>query len=184
MDIVPLPIEGVFTVRPRRHEDQRGWFEESFNQKRFSETGVTPGFVQDNQSVSHSVGTVRGLHFQAPPFAQAKLVRVLAGAVLDVAVDLRRGSPTYGRWVSAELSADNGVQIFVPRGFAHGFVTRTPDTIVAYKVDAHYDRESDGGIHFADPDLAIDWGVAPADAVLSDKDRALPAFADITPFTL
>lgn len=140
--------------------------------------GLATDFVQDNQSLSRLAGTVRGLHLQAPPFAQAKLVRVARGAVRDVAVDVRPGSPTYGRWVFADLSAENGQQIFVPRGFAHGFCTLEPDTVVCYKVDGAYDRDSERGIRFDDPQLAIDWGM-PADAVtLSDKDAALPRFQD------
>jgi dTDP-4-dehydrorhamnose 3,5-epimerase len=179
MEIVALEIPDVLIIRPRRFGDERGWFEETWNARRLADAGLHLDFVQDNQSLSVSAGTVRGLHFQAPPHAQAKLVRVVRGAVLDVAVDIRRSSPTYGRWVCAELTEDNGAQILVPRGFAHGFVTRTPDTVVCYKVDGYYDKQSEGGIRFDDTDLAVDWGIDPADAVLSQKDEVLPAFRDI-----
>lgn len=181
MEITPLELPEVLLIRPRRFGDDRGWFEETWNDKRLKEAGVDAAFVQDNQSLSRTPGTVRGLHFQAPPFAQAKLVRVAAGAILDVAVDIRRSSPRYGRWVAAELSAENGAQLFVPHGFAHGFITRTPDTVVNYKVDGYYDKASEGGIKFDDPDLAIDWGIAPSAAVLSEKDLVLPAFSAHVP---
>jgi dTDP-4-dehydrorhamnose 3,5-epimerase len=179
MEIVPLEIPDVLLITPRRFGDERGWFEETWNARRFAEAGLEAAFVQDNQSLSKAPGTIRGLHFQAPPHAQAKLVRVAFGAVLDVAVDIREGSETYGRWVSAELSDENGAQLFVPRGFAHAFCTRVANTAVCYKVDGFYDKESEGGIRFDDPDLAIDWGIDPADAVLSDKDRALPRLRDL-----
>jgi len=181
LDITPLEIPEVLLIRPRRFGDDRGWFEETWNRKRLADAGFTTVFVQDNQSMSRAVGTVRGLHFQAPPHAQAKLVRVAHGAILDVAVDIRTRSPTYGRWVAAELSAENGAQLFVPRGFAHAFCTRAPDTLVCYKVDGFYDKASEGGIRFDDPDLAIDWGIAPQDAILSEKDMALGAFRDLGP---
>lgn len=180
MEVTPLEIAEVLLIRPRRFGDDRGWFEETWNQKKLEQAGLDIRFVQDNQSLSRAVGTVRGLHFQAPPFAQAKLVRVAQGRVLDVAVDIRKGSPTYGRWVSAELSAENGAQLFVPRGFAHAFITREPDTVVCYKVDGYYDKASEGGIRFDDPDLAIDWGVDSDKAVLSDKDLALGSFRELT----
>lgn len=179
MEIVPLAIPDVLLVKPRRFGDDRGWFEETWNARRFADAGLDIAFVQDNQSLSVSAGTVRGLHFQRPPHAQGKLVRAVRGAILDVAVDLRKGSPTFGRSVAAELTEENGHQLWVPRGFAHGFCTRSPDTAVCYKVDGFYDRESEGGIRFDDPDLAIDWGIAPHEAVLSEKDRALPAFREI-----
>ena len=179
MDISALDISDVVLLRPRRFGDDRGWFEETWNAKRMADAGLTLDFVQDNQSLSATKGTVRGLHFQAPPFAQAKLVRVVQGAILDVAVDLRRGSPSFGRWVCAELSAENGAQLLVPRGFAHGFVTLTDATAVCYKVDGYYDRASEGGIRFDDADLAIDWGLAPGEAILSAKDAVLPSFQDV-----
>ena len=136
--------------------------------------------MQDNQSYSRDIGTVRGLHFQAPPNAQAKLVRVLQGVIWDVAVDIRQGSPTYGHWVGVELSDAKGNQLFIPEGFLHGFVTRTADCMVAYKCSATYAPDSEGAVRFDDPDLAIDWGIAPPDAVLSDKDAAAPFFSDFT----
>jgi len=179
MELVPLDIADVLLVKPRRISDERGWFEEAWNARRFAEAGLDVDFVQDNQSLSHRTGTIRGLHFQAPPHEQAKLVRAARGSILDVAVDMRKGSRTYGRWVAAELSEENGHQLFVPRGFAHGFCTRSPDTLVCYKVDGFYDRESEGGIRFDDPDLAIDWGIARSDAVLSDRDRVLPTLAEL-----
>ncbi|GAB5378351.1 MAG: dTDP-4-dehydrorhamnose 3,5-epimerase [Acuticoccus sp.] len=179
MEVTPLDIGEVLLIKPRRFGDDRGWFEETWNQKRLSDEGLEADFVQDNQSLSRTVGTIRGLHFQAPPFAQAKLVRVAQGSVLDVAVDIRKSSPTYGKWVSAELSAENGAQLFVPRGFAHAFVTREPDTVVCYKVDGFYDKASEGGIRFDDPDLAIDWGIDLKDAVLSAKDLALGTLRDL-----
>ncbi|MEM9222552.1 MAG: dTDP-4-dehydrorhamnose 3,5-epimerase [Pseudomonadota bacterium] len=179
MTITPLKIPEVLLIRPNRYGDDRGWFEETWNQRRLAEAGMSVEFVQDNQSLSRNVGTVRGLHFQAPPHAQAKLVRVAHGAVFDVAVDIRRGSPSYGAWVGAELSSENGAQLFVPRGFAHGFATREPNTLVCYKVDGYYDRASEGGIRFDDPELAIDWDIGADEAVLSDKDLLLPTLADL-----
>jgi len=179
MEAVPLDIPDVVLIKPRRFADDRGWFEETWNARRLAESGLEIHFVQDNQSLSVSPGTIRGLHFQVPPNAQGKLVRAVRGAVLDVAVDIRKGSPTYGRWVCAELSEENGHQLWVPRGFAHGFCTRVPDTAVCYKVDGFYDRECEGGIRFDDPDLAIDWGIPPHEAVLSDKDRVLPSLREL-----
>lgn len=179
MDIEPLEIPDVLLIRPRRFGDDRGWFEETWNEKRLREHGLDVRFVQDNQSMSISAGTIRGLHFQAPPHAQAKLVRVAQGAVLDVAVDIRTGSPTYGRWVSAELSAENGAQLFVPRGFAHAFCTRTPETVVCYKVDGYYDKASEGGIRFDDADLDIDWSIPSDAAILSQKDLELGPLRDL-----
>lgn len=179
MEVTPLDIGEVLLIRPRRFGDDRGWFEETWNKKTLSAKGLDVDFVQDNQSLSRAVGTIRGLHFQAPPFAQAKLVRVAQGRVFDVAVDIRKSSPTYGRWVGAELSAENGAQLFVPRGFAHAFVTREPDTVVCYKVDGFYDKASEGGIRFDDPDLAIDWGIPAGEAVLSQKDLELGLLRDL-----
>lgn len=135
-------------------------------------------FVQDNESLSAKAGTLRGLHYQAPPFAQAKLVRVAKGAILDVAVDARRGSPTYGRWVAEEISAENGAQILVPHGFLHGFLTLTDDTLVIYKVDNIYNAGADGGVRWNDPDISIDWGVTAEGLTLSDKDQRAPLFKD------
>lgn len=146
--------------------------------------GLVFDWVQDNHSHSAEAGTVRGLHCQAPPAAQTKLVRVVRGAVLDVAVDVRRGSPSYGAWVAQELSAQNGAQFLIPKGFLHGFVTLEPETDVLYKVDAFYDAASEGAVRFDDPDLDIAWGIDPSQAVLSEKDAAAPAFAEWqSPFT-
>lgn len=183
LKVESLAIPDVKMVTPARFGDDRGFFSETYNAAQFKAAGIDADFIQDNQSLSAPTGTVRGLHFQAPPFAQSKLVRVLRGSILDVAVDVRTGSPTYGKWVSAELSAKNGVQIFVPRGFLHGFVTRQQDTEIAYKVDNYYSRESEGSVRWNDETLAIDWGVDPADVTLSDKDLAAPGFkAFETPF--
>ncbi|MDO9472273.1 MAG: dTDP-4-dehydrorhamnose 3,5-epimerase [Caulobacter sp.] len=177
MEVERLDIPEILLLRPQRFADDRGYFVESFNARRFADaTGVEIAFLQDNQSLSHAVGTVRGLHFQRPPSAQAKLVGVSHGRILDVAVDARRGSPTFGRHVAAELSAENGLQIFVPEGFLHGFMTLEPDTLVSYKVNAFYNAAADGCVRWDDPDLAIDWP-SPGPARLSPKDAAAPAFA-------
>lgn len=171
-------LPGVFILTPRVFGDARGSFQESWNRATLAQLGIDLDFVQDNQSVSALAGTVRGLHYQAPPHAQDKLVRVGRGAILDVAVDVRRGSPSYGRWVGVELSAGNARQLLIPKGFLHGFVTREPDTLVLYKASDVYAPACDGAVHFADPDLGIDWGIDPATAVLSDKDARAPRFAD------
>lgn len=178
MEIRDTCISDVKILTPKRHGDGRGYFSETWSASRMREHGLDLAFVQDNKSLSAARGTLRGLHYQAPPFAQAKLVRVPRGAILDVAVDARRGSPTYGQWVSAEISAENGAQILVPRGFLHGFVTLTTDTLVIYKVDNPYDAASDGGVSWSDPDLGIDWGVSADEVILSDKDARAPAFGD------
>lgn len=179
MRVIETEIPAVKRVVPIRHGDARGWFSETFRADLLAASGIANGFVQDNQSFSVPKGTIRGLHFQLRPVAQAKLVRVLAGSILDVAVDLRRGSPTFGRHVAVRLDAAQGEQLFVPAGFAHGFCTLEPDTMIAYKVDAYYSREHDRAIAWDDPDLAIDWPVTPAEAQLSDKDRAAPRLADM-----
>lgn len=179
LNIEQTALSGVVVLSPKRFDDPRGFFSEVYNKRRYAEAGVTADFIQDNHSRSGPVGTVRGLHFQRPPFAQAKLVRVLKGAILDVAVDLRRGSPTFGRHVAVELSASAWNQLFVPAGFAHGFCTLEPDTEVFYKVDAYYSAEHDGGVLWNDPALAIAWPVTAEQAVLSDKDRRLPLLADV-----
>jgi dTDP-4-dehydrorhamnose 3,5-epimerase len=176
--IDPTGLPGVLILTPAVFSDARGAFSETWNRARLAEAGIALDFVQDNQSFSAAVGTVRGLHYQAPPRAQDKLVRVLAGAVLDVAVDVRRGSPHFGRWVGVELSAGNGRQLLVPKGFLHGFVTLAPDTVVFYKCSDYYAPDCDGAVAFADPDLAIDWGIDPEAAVVSDKDARAPRFAD------
>lgn len=184
MQILPTAIPEVLLITPRRFADARGFFSETWSARRLAEAGIEAAFVQDNHSYSAAVGTVRGLHYQSPPQAQGKLVRVARGRIRDVAVDVRRGSPNYGRWVAAELSAENGVQLWAPRGFLHGFITLEPDTDVLYKVDAYYAPDCDGAIRFDDPDLGIDWGIDPAEAVLSDKDAAAPAFKYFTtPFS-
>ncbi|SEQ08717.1 dTDP-4-dehydrorhamnose 3,5-epimerase [Faunimonas pinastri] len=180
-----LAIPDVILVAPTVFSDNRGTFCEIYSRQRYEEVGIAAGFVQDNESLSIIKGTVRGLHFQTPPFDQAKLVRVVSGSIFDVAVDLRRGSPTYGRWVGATLTADKGEQLFIPRGFAHGFCTLKPETRVLYKVDNGYSREHDAGIRWNDPDLAVDWPLGDSDAVLSDRDLKLPGFAEFqTPFEM
>lgn len=166
-------------VCPRRFEDSRGWFSETWNDARLQQTGISVDFCQDNQSLSRQKGTLRGLHFQAPPHAQAKLVRCLRGSIFDVAVDIRRASPTFGQWVGLELSADNGKQLFIPAGYAHGFVTLEPDCEIAYKVDDYYSAECDGGIAWNDPAIGIDWRLDGGLPILSDKDAALPVLADL-----
>jgi dTDP-4-dehydrorhamnose 3,5-epimerase len=184
MEIKALDLPGVVLLRPRRFADTRGHFVETYNEKTFTQAGIAVRFMQDNQSYSVKRGTIRGLHFQLPPAAQSKLVRVLQGSVYDVAVDLRMGSPTYGQWRSETLTAERGEQLFVPSGFAHAFCTLEPDTVVAYKVDNFYSPAHDSGLIWNDPDLAIDWPVAPGEAVLSDKDLKLGRFADfVSPFT-
>jgi len=174
-----LAIPEVVEVVPPKFGDHRGFFSEVFKHSVFEAEGILIDWVQDNHSFSAEAGTVRGLHFQAPPFAQAKLIRVLRGAIYDVAVDIRRGSPTYGRWAAAELSAEKWNQLFIPVGFAHGFMTLTPDAEVLYKVSAPYARESEGAIRWNDPDLAIVWPRA-GEAILSEKDAAAPLLADFT----
>ncbi|MFE1601497.1 dTDP-4-dehydrorhamnose 3,5-epimerase [Methylobacterium sp. ID0610] len=180
MQVVEQSIPDVKLVIPKRFGDDRGWFSETFRADILARAGITDAFIQDNQSFSAHRGTVRGIHFQTPPHAQAKLVRVIAGAILDVAVDLRRASPTYGRHVAVRLDAENGHQLFIPIGFGHAFCTLTPDTMVAYKVaGGYYSREHDGNLLWNDPDLGIDWPVAPDEAVLSDKDRIAPRLAEL-----
>ena len=171
-------------ITPSRIGDDRGWFSETYNARRLAGHGIVNKFCQDNQSLTRAAGTVRGLHFQRPPHAQAKLVRCLAGRIFDVAVDIRRASPTFGRWVGTELSADNGRQLLVPAGYAHAFLTLEADCMVAYKVDDFYAPACDSGLIWNDPDLAIDWPVTPDEVVLSDKDLKLGRFADfVSPFT-
>jgi dTDP-4-dehydrorhamnose 3,5-epimerase len=176
-----LAIEGPLLVSVRRFADARGAFVETYSRRDFAAVGIPDEFVQDNQSLSVHVGTVRGLHFQTPPHAQGKLVRVLRGRILDVAVDLRRASPSYGQHVAAELSGENGLMLWVPPGFAHGFITREPETEVAYKVTALYAPDCDRSLAWNDPALGIDWGFDPAAATLSDKDRRAPLLADLGP---
>lgn len=179
MDIVDLALPDVKIIRPKKFGDHRGFFSETYNKNSFAAAGLDLTFVQDNHSLSAEVGTVRGLHFQLPPFAQDKLVRVVRGAILDVAVDIRKGSPTYGRHVSAVISAAEWNQILVPVGFAHGFCTLEPDTEVLYKVTNFYSPAHDRGLLWNDPDLGIDWPVAADQAQLSDKDRVHPRLCDL-----
>lgn len=181
--LTPLALPEVLLITPRRHGDARGWFSETWSRKSLATAGLDIDFVQDNQAFNARSGTVRGLHFQTAPHPQAKLVRVLAGAILDVAVDVRAGSPTRGRWVSARLTAEGGEQLFVPRGFAHGYCTLCDDVMLAYKVDGDYAPQTEGGVIWNDPDLAIDWPVGPDQAVLSDKDLVLPRLADLPPLS-
>ncbi|WP_295767935.1 dTDP-4-dehydrorhamnose 3,5-epimerase [uncultured Mucilaginibacter sp.] len=182
MNVTTTNIEGLLIIEPRIFPDDRGYFYESYNKNKFADAGITADFVQDNQSFSHK-GTLRGLHGQANPFAQGKLVRVLQGRVLDVAVDIRKNSPTYGRHVSVELSGDNHKQFWVPPGFLHGFVTLEDNTIFTYKVTNFYDKASEIGVIWNDPTLGIGWGINESEALLSPKDELLPAFADfVSPF--
>lgn len=161
-------------IVPNRFGDARGWFSESYSRRRLADLGIDIEFVQDNHSFSAAKGTLRGLHFQLPPHAQAKLVRCIAGAIWDVAVDIRAGSPSYGGWVAAELTASGGEQLYIPTGFAHGFVTLTDNTEVAYKASDYYAPDCDGGVVWNDPDLAIEWPLSSREPALSDKDKALP----------
>ena len=177
MRFIATEIEGVYLIEPRVFEDDRGYFFESYNQKVFDAAGLHYDFVQDNQSKS-CYGTIRGLHFQKGEHAQAKLVRVLEGAVLDVAVDLRKGSPTYGKHVAVELSAENKRQLLIPRGFAHGFSVLSETAVFAYKCDNLYCRESEGGLRFDDPALGIDWRIDMSRAITSEKDKLHPLFTD------
>jgi dTDP-4-dehydrorhamnose 3,5-epimerase len=173
----------ILVVTPRRFLDERGWFSETYNTRKWSTLLGEVSFVQDNESYSRQVGTVRGLHYQRPPFAQAKVVRCMRGSILDVAVDLRAGSPTYGQAVSFELSASGGQQIFIPIGFAHGFITLEPDTEIAYKVSQYYAPDHEFGLKWDDPDLAINWPTPPTGAHLSPKDLLLGGFKDfVSPF--
>jgi dTDP-4-dehydrorhamnose 3,5-epimerase len=179
MDVSPTKIPDVRVVKPRRFGDHRGFFSETFNAKTFAEVGIAQAFVQDNHSLSGPPGTIRGLHFQIPPFAQDKLVRVVRGSILDVAVDIRQNSPTFGQSVAVLLSALEWNQLFIPIGFAHGFCTLEPDTEVIYKVTNFYSADHDRGLLWNDPDLAIDWPISDEAAVLSDKDKTHPRLKDL-----
>lgn len=181
MKVTATALPDVLLIEPARFGDNRGFFSESWNKERMAEHGISVDFVQDNHSLSSAVGTVRGLHFQAPPNAQAKLVRCGRGLLFDVAVDIRKGSPTYGQWVGEELSFENGKQLFIPEGFAHGFITRTPDTEIIYKCNAYYAPESDGAILW--DSCGIDWGFN-GTPELSAKDANAPSFTSFdSPFT-
>lgn len=177
MDIQATSIPEVKIIAPKKFGDARGFFSETYNQRAFHEAGIRDVWIQDNHSMSGPRGTVRGLHYQIAPVAQAKLVRVVKGAILDVALDIRKGSPSWGRHVACEISAEKWNQIYVPPGFAHGFCTLTPDTEVLYKVTALYSKDHEFGILWNDPALGIDWPVKAADALLSDKDKVQPVFA-------
>lgn len=182
MEVIETEIEGVVILRPKIFEDARGYFYESFSQRIFHKEVAQTHFVQDNQSCSVR-GVIRGLHFQRPPYTQAKLVSCVKGSVLDVAVDIRKGSPTYGRYVAAELSEDNHLQFYIPHGFAHGFSVLSDVAVFQYKCDNYYNPESDGGIYLFDPTLNIDWGIATPDAILSDKDHKHPLISEFdSPF--
>lgn len=178
MNVIKTDIEGLVIIEPRLFRDARGYFFESFSDREFAEKVAPVKFVQDNESRS-SYGVLRGLHFQKPPYAQAKLVRVVKGRVLDVAVDLRKGSPTYGKYVAVELSEDNHLQFFLPRGFAHGFCVLSDEVVFQYKCDNYYAPQSEGAVIWNDPDLGIDWRIPQEDVVLSDKDRCHPAFKEL-----
>jgi dTDP-4-dehydrorhamnose 3,5-epimerase len=180
LQIEETGFSGVKILTPRRFGDARGFFSESWSRKVLAAQGLDYDFVQDNHSLSARVGTVRGLHFQSPPHAQDKLVRCGRGRLFDVAVDIRRGSPTYGKWVGAELSFENGRQLLVPAGFLHGFVTREPDTEIVYKCTDYYAPDCDGAVRWNDPDIGIDWGIDGQAPLLSDKDAAAPLLADFT----
>ena len=178
MNVIETALAGVVIIEPEVFGDERGFFLETFQQQRYQElAGIDLPFVQDNHSLSAQAGTVRGLHFQRPPRAQAKLVRCGRGALFDVAVDIRRGSPSYGQWFGIELSFENGKQLLIPAGFAHGFVTRAPDTEIIYKCSDSYAPEKEGALAWNDPDLGIDWGLGATAPILSAKDAAADAFA-------
>ena len=182
MEIIQTEIEGVVILKPRVFEDDRGYFFETYSKREFDKQVREINFVQDNESKSQ-YGVVRGLHYQKWPFTQSKLVRVLHGRVLDIAVDIRQGSPSYGKYVSVELSGDNRLQLFIPRGFAHGFAVLSKDAVFQYKCDEFYHPEADGGISITDKDLEIDWVIDPDDAILSDKDKVRVCLKDFnSPF--
>lgn len=173
MDLSPQLIPEVLALKPKRFGDERGYFWEAYNKRTLANFGLAVNFVQDNVSYSPLQGTLRGLHYQAPPVAQTKLISVLSGAVLDVAVDIRKQSPTFGKHVAIELSVDNGVQLLIPKGFAHGFCTLTPDTLVLYKVDAFYEPKSEFGLAWNDPNLDIKWPKL-GGSVIAERDSAFP----------
>jgi dTDP-4-dehydrorhamnose 3,5-epimerase len=177
MSLIKTEIEGLLIFEPRVFEDSRGYFFEAYNVDLFEQEGINIKFIQDNQSYS-SYGVIRGLHYQLQPHGQVKLVRVIQGTIMDVAVDLRKGSPTYGKTFSLEMSAENKKQLLIPAGFAHGFSVLSPTATILYKCSALYNKESEAGIRFDDPDLNINWGVPVGNAIISEKDQALPLFKD------
>jgi dTDP-4-dehydrorhamnose 3,5-epimerase len=183
LDVHSLAIPDVKLIRTPRFSDARGYFCETFQRADFAAQGLKNDFLQDNQSSSDRPGTVRGLHFQRPPFAQTKLVRVLRGSIFDVAVDLRRSSPSFGRHIAIKLSSQGNEQLLIPAGFAHGFCTLEPDTVVFYKVDQVYSAAHDSGVNWADPELGIEWPILAPEAILSEKDRRLPMLDDLAPFS-
>jgi dTDP-4-dehydrorhamnose 3,5-epimerase len=184
MQVERLAIPEVLLITPRRLGDARGWFSETYVERELAAHGVVGPFTQDNQAFSAQRGTLRGLHLQIPPAPIAKLVRCLRGAVFDVAVDVRAGSPTFGRWVGAELTAENGRQLYCPRGFAHAYLTLTDAAEVFYKLDGYYAPDTERGLRWNDPDVGIDWPLAEADMVLNARDRNLPLLADFEPVRL
>lgn len=179
MKIEHFAIPDLLMITPDRFGDARGFFSETWSAPRFEAAGISADFVQDNQSLSRDRGVVRGLHCQIGPNAQGKLIRCIKGAIWDVAVDARRSSPTFGRWVGVELSVENWSQLWIPTGFLHGFCTLEPDTEVVYKVTAPYDRAAERGVRWNDPDLALPWPIGEAEAILSDKDRVLPSWSEL-----
>ncbi len=183
MKIIKTPIDGLLVIEPDVFKDQRGYFIESYNEKRFHEIGITSIFVQDNESQS-SYGVIRGLHYQIGAFAQAKLVRVVKGKVLDVAVDLRKNSPTFGNWFGIELDDEKKNLFYIPRGFAHGFSVLSGTAVFSYKCDNFYNKESERGILFSDSNLAVNWNIPTEKAIISDKDKVLPDFKNATYFDL
>lgn len=176
MRTIETPLADLKVIEPKVFEDHRGYFLETYNREQFLQSGISSGFIQDNESMS-SRGVIRGLHYQLDPFAQAKLVRVITGAVFDVAVDLRKGSPTFGKWFGTELSGENKLQMLIPRGFAHGFSVLSTTVVFAYKCDNYYNKQAERGIRFNDPFLAIDWQLSGEEWLVSDKDRMAPLFA-------
>lgn len=182
VEVRELELAGVYEIKPQRFGDNRGFFSETYSAPRLAEAGIDLVFVQDNHSLSGTAGVLRGLHYQLPPFAQDKLIRVVRGAIFDVAVDIRRGSPTFGSWLGLEVSAEKWNQILVPKGFAHGFVTLVPDTEVVYKVTERYAPDHERSIKFDDPAIGIDWRVPAAEITLSEKDRNAPLLADAQVF--
>ncbi|SHK99499.1 dTDP-4-dehydrorhamnose 3,5-epimerase [Selenomonas ruminantium] len=178
MKVTETKLQGVYIVEPRVFGDARGWFTESWSERKLAEAGIRADFVQDNHSYSAQKGTLRGLHYQLNPMCQAKMLRCTRGKIFDVAVDIRKGSPQYGQWVGVELSAENHKQLFIPRGFAHGFITLIDDVEVQYKADNYYAPECDGNIRWDDPEIGVEWPLAPV--ILSDKDRTAPLLKERT----